>query len=153
MLKDVIGVDGVVNTTAHAQDWQDAIKQHTVGRGADLIFDFMGAASFQQNLECAAVDGTIVTLGALGGVKLAEGTNVGNFIKKRLKYQGSTLRTRDVAYQSVIRQMFERVVMPRVDSGEFDARVQKVVGWDEIADAHTWLEQNRSSGKVVCLVS
>ena len=63
------------------------------------MIDFVGQNYFQGNLDVAARDGRIVTLGALSGTKLKEGVDIGAFVRKRLRFEGSSLRSRDVEYQ------------------------------------------------------
>ena len=38
-------------------------------------------------------------LGAMGGIKLKDGIDISPFIKKRIRFEGSSLRSRDEAYQ------------------------------------------------------
>ena len=83
----------------NTQDWSAEILKATDGKGVDIIIDFIGASYFQGNLDCAARDGRIVHLGAMGGIKLKEGIDISPFIKKRIRFEGSSLRSRDEAYQ------------------------------------------------------
>lgn len=83
----------------NTQDWSAEILKATDGKGVDIIVDFIGASYFQGNLDCAARDGRIVHLGAMGGIKLKEGIDISAFIKKRIRFEGSSLRSRDEAYQ------------------------------------------------------
>ena len=53
----------------------------------------------QGNLDSAARDAHIVHVGAMGGTKLRQETDISAFIRKRVRFEGSSLRSRDVAYQ------------------------------------------------------
>ncbi|MCQ6483097.1 zinc-binding dehydrogenase, partial [Vibrio parahaemolyticus] len=76
------------------QDWAEEIKKVTGGKGVDLIIDFVGADYFQKNLDSAARDGRIVLLGLMSGSKLHD-VDIGQLLFKRLRIEGSTLRSRD----------------------------------------------------------
>lgn len=81
------------------QDWAKEILADTDGKGVDIVIDFVGQNYFQGNLDVAARDGHIVNLGALSGTKLKEGVDIGAFVRKRLRYEGSSLRSRDTEYR------------------------------------------------------
>ena len=53
----------------------------------------------QGNLDSPARDARIITLATLGGTKLPAGTDIGAFVRKRIRFEGSSLRSRDVGYQ------------------------------------------------------
>jgi NADPH:quinone reductase-like Zn-dependent oxidoreductase len=89
------------------QDWAAEIVKATGGKGVDLVIDFVGAAYFQGNLKAAAKDGHIVNLGFLGGTKLPAETDISLFLLKRLRYEGSSLRSRDPEYQGRLRDKLE----------------------------------------------
>ena len=78
--------------------WSKQLLEYTDGKGADLIIDFVGASYFDQNLDAAAKDGRIVNLGFLGGVMVKD-INIARFLLKRLRFEGSSLRSRDEEYQ------------------------------------------------------
>jgi NADPH:quinone reductase-like Zn-dependent oxidoreductase len=71
--------------------------------GVNISVDFVGGPYFQGNLDVVARDGHIVTLGALGGTKLPAGVDIGAFVRKRIRFEGSSLRSRDPDYQGKLR--------------------------------------------------
>ena len=134
------------------QDWAKEILAATDGRGVDVIIDFVGATYFQGNLDVAARDGRIVTLGALGGTKLKEGTDIGAFVRKRVRFEGSSLRSRDEGYQGRLRDMLVEKAVPHITKGRFKVPIEKVFDWTEIVKAHQLMEENTSKGKIICRV-
>lgn len=81
-----LGADGAFNTTT--TKWDEEVKKATNGKGVDIIVDFIGPTTFAQNLEAAAKDGRIV-VATLGGMKQTNtDANFGNFVAKRLRYEG-----------------------------------------------------------------
>lgn len=145
-----LGATAAFNTTT--QNWVDEVLKATNGRGVDIIVDFIGASYFQQNLDAIARDGTIVTLGFMGGTKLPEGVDISAFIRKRCTFVGSSLRSRDEEYQGKLRDQLVEHALPRFVDGRFKLIVDKVLPWEEVQEAHRLLEENRTKGKVVCTV-
>ena len=99
-----------------------------------------------------AKDGRVVQLGVMSGTKLKEGTDIGAFVRKRVTFRGSTLRSRDVEYQRKLRDLLAEEVVPRVLDGGLKVNVDRVVSWGEVGKAHEALEKGEVKGKVVCVV-
>ena len=118
----------------------------------DVIVDFIGANYFQGNLNAVAKDGRIVCLGMMSGTKLGEGVDIGALVFKRVRVQGSTLRSRDVGYQKLLRDRLVEEVVPKVVSGEFVVKVERCVSWKDVGSAHGMMERGETKGKMVCLV-
>ena len=137
----------------HTQDWSKEILNATDGKGVDIIIDFIGGSYFQGNLNAAARDGHIVNLGQMGGSKLPNGVDIGAFIFKRLRYEGSSLRSRDPEYQGRLRDTLEEHAIPKFKDGCYKIFVEKVFPWEEIVEAHKLMEKNVSKGKIICTIS
>ena len=118
----------------------------------DVIIDFIGQNYFQGNLDVAARDARIVNLAAMSGTKLKEGTDIGAFMRKRLRFEGSSLRSRDEAYQGKLRDTLVEHALPKMRDGAFKIPIEKVFGWEEIVQAHLFMEGNTSKGKIICRV-
>jgi NADPH:quinone reductase len=54
------------------EPFRDAVKRITDGRGADVVFDPVGGAIFEQSLRCIAFGARILVVGFTGGVGLAK---------------------------------------------------------------------------------
>ena len=76
----------------------DFVKEHTNGKGVDLILDCVGASYWQQNVEAVKVDGRWVLYGTMGGVNV-DGPLLGAVLRKRINLVGTTLRARDDDYK------------------------------------------------------
>lgn len=137
-------------------DWSEALLKATNGKGADIIIDFIGGPYFEQNLNAVARDGHIVNLGFLGGpkVKPANGTDIdiSKFLVKRARYEGTTLRSRDETYQGKLRDLVVEHSLPKLKNGTFRVPIEKVFKMEEIQDAHTLMESNKTMGKLICTV-
>ena len=60
-----LGADVVVDRLA--DDFVDAVKDATGGRGADLVFDPVGGEAFERSTKCIAFEGSIIVVGFAGG--------------------------------------------------------------------------------------
>jgi NADPH2:quinone reductase len=134
------------------RDWATEIKKITAGEGVDLIGDFVGANHFQGNLDAAARDGRIVILGLMSGQKLPDGVDIGGLLFKRLRVEGSTLRSRELEYQRKLRDSMVAHVLPRLMDGTFKVFVERVFPFTEIVEAHKLLESNQTRGKLACVI-
>ncbi|KAH7091202.1 hypothetical protein FB567DRAFT_518185 [Paraphoma chrysanthemicola] len=146
-----LGADAAFNTTS--QNWVEEVMKATDNKGVDIIVDFIGASYFQQNLDAIAKDGVIVNLGFMGGTKVPEGTDISAFIRKRCTFVGSSLRSRDEDYQGKLRDQLVEHALPRLKDGRFKLFIEKVLPWEQIQDAHSLLEENKTKGKVICTIS
>ena len=136
----------------HTQDWSQEILKATNGKGVDVIVDFVGQNYFQGNLNAAARDGRIVLLGMMSGSKLPAGADIGPFLWKRLRMEGSSLRSRDEDYQGKLRDRLVEHALPKFIDGTFKVLVEKVFTWEEIVKAHEFMESNQSKGKIICTI-
>lgn len=134
------------------QNWSEEILKATDGKGVDVVVDFIGANYFQGNLDVAARDCTIVHLGAMSGTKLPAGVDIGAFVRKRITFSGSSLRSRDLVYQGKLRDKLE-TYLPQFEDGTFKLFVDKVFPWEKIIEAHEEMERNTSKGKIICTIS
>jgi len=133
------------------QDWASEVLAATNGKGVDLIIDFVGASHFEGNLRAAARDGRIVMLGLLSGTKIKE-IDVAPILFKRLRVEGSTLRSRDEEYQGRLRDQLVEHALPKFIDGTFKIVIDKVFDWKDITTAHKILEESNTQGKLICTI-
>jgi NADPH:quinone reductase-like Zn-dependent oxidoreductase len=147
---DRLGATAAVNYKT-SPNWAADVKELTdQGRGVDYIVDFIGGSYFQKNVDVAARDGRIVMLGLMGGAK-APDADLSQILFKRLRIEGSTLRSRDLDYQGTLRDRLEKY-LPDFASGSLEIIVDKVFPWEQIQDAHAHMEDGKNSGKIVCTI-
>ena len=136
----------------HTQDWAKEVLKATDGKGVDIVIDFIGQSYFQGNLDVAARDGHIVNLGAMSGTKLPAGVDIGAFFRKRIRFEGSSLRSRDEEYQGKLRNTLVEHSAPKMKDGSFKVLVEKVFPWEDIVKAHQLMESNKTKGKIICRI-
>lgn len=137
----------------HTQNWAEEVLKATEGKGVDVIIDFVGQSYFQGNLDTAGRDGRIVNLGTMSGTKLPAGVDIGAFVRKRLRFEGSSLRSRDENYQGKLRNTLVEHALPKFRDGSFKVIVDRVFPFEKIVDAHKLMESNKTKGKIVCTIS
>ncbi|KAL4814987.1 hypothetical protein BDW67DRAFT_165074 [Aspergillus spinulosporus] len=133
------------------QNWAEELSKVTNGRGVDVIVDYIGAGYFQDNLKSAALDGRIVNLAFLGGIKV-ENVDISYFLRKRIRYEGSTLRSRDEDYQRNLRNMLVENALDKLRRREFKVFIEKVFRFEDVVEAHKLMESNQTKGKIICTI-
>ena len=132
-------------------EWDKEILEATGGKGVDLIVDFIGATYFQKNLNVAARGCHWVCLGLMGGTELS-GVNIGPLLFKRVRIEGSTLRSREPEYQGKLRDKLAEYI-PHFETGALKVKIDTVLPWEEIVKAHELMESNKITGKIICTIS
>jgi len=90
----------------------------------------------------------------MSGTKLPEGVDILPFIMKRVRFEGSSLRSRDEEYQGKLRNQLEEHAMPKFQTGgAFKVFVEKVFDWEDIVKAHELMESNKTKGKIICRIT
>ena len=133
------------------RDWVEEVLAETKGEGVDMVVDFVGGDYFQKNLDVVARDGRICMLGLMGGAVVKD-VDLRKLLYKRVRVEGSTLRSRDEEYQGRLRDRLEEY-LPKFESGELKVLIDTVLPWEEIVQAHKLLEENKTMGKIICTIS
>lgn len=132
--------------------FEDEVLAYTNGEGVDVIVDFIAGPYFKQNIECLRLDGRLVILASLGGGKVSE-FDLRKILVKRLQVIGSTLRSRSKDYQEKLTHDMVSFAMPYFKTGAIKPVIDSVYDWQDVAEAHRYMEQNRNIGKIVLRVS
>lgn len=125
----------------------DAVKAATGGRGADVVLDLVGGDYFPETVEAAAHKGRIILVGMMAGA--SSEVSLGRVLQKRLRVQGTTLRSRPLEEKIEVAQRFEREVLPLFGRGALKAIVDAVHPFTEAAAAFAKMASNQSFGKLV----
>ncbi|KZT59408.1 quinone oxidoreductase putative [Calocera cornea HHB12733] len=138
------------------QDFAEVIEKVTKGEGVDVIVDFVGKNYFARNIKILKLDGRLVQLAMLSGGTVSE-VDLQPILYRRLRIEGTTLRSRSLEYQSNLASRFEKELLPYLKGEEHkDARLHAYIystyPWTKAADAQKEMEANRNRGKMVLLV-
>ncbi|KAJ3997955.1 hypothetical protein F5050DRAFT_1322711 [Lentinula boryana] len=137
------------------QNFAEEVKRITGNKGADVIIDFVGQSHWSRNIESMAMDGRMTMLALLSGTKVSE-FDLSALLYKRLRIQGSTLRSRTVGYQAGLIKRFTDDLLGLITGqdgqGPIKTYIHKVYSWKKIQDAHRDMEGNQTIGKLVAVV-
>lgn len=132
------------------EDFSRRVLELTGKKGADVIFDHIGAKYLEPNLACLALYGRLVIIGLLGGAK-AE-LNIGRLMVKRQRVIGSVLRARPVAEKARLTRAFEREVMPHLAAGRLKPVIHEVMPLEDVRRAHELMAASANIGKLILVV-
>lgn len=143
-----LGADLLINY--RQSDFADTINREWGSAKANLVIDFIGAPYWKQNLDVLAMDGRMVMLAMLGGVK--QELAIGKILRKRLTIRGSTLRNRSVDYKRKLTADFTKNAMGRILSGEIQPVIDREYDWSDAEAARRYMAGNQNIGKVILRV-
>ncbi|KAF5380751.1 hypothetical protein D9757_007165 [Collybiopsis confluens] len=139
------GLTNGVNYTT--QNFAEEVKKITEDKGVDVVIDFVGQSHWTKNLESLAVDGRMTMLAMLSGTQVSE-FNLAAILYKRLRIQGSTLRSRTRAYQADLIARFTRdfleMITGKDGQGPIKTYIHQVYSWKDIQEAHRDMEGNQT---------
>ena len=129
------------------EDFVQAVKAETGGRGVDIVLDMVGGDYIPRNYEAVAVDGRIVQIAFLKSSRVE--VDFRRLMLKRLTHTGSTLRVRDVAFKAHLAQELRTHVWPLLAAGRVRPVIDSTFPLARAADAHARMESGRHIGKIV----
>jgi len=127
------------------------VKEKTNGRGVDVILDCVGGSYWEENSECIGLDGRWGLYGLLGGGNV-NGDILARILRKRVRLEGTTLRSRSDEYNAQLVKSFAKEALPLFEKGELKPIMDKTFPIEQVADAHRYVEQNLNVGKVILKV-
>ena len=126
----------------------EAVREATGGRGADLVFDLVGGAQLPRLLAALAPRGRLVLVGLLAGAH-AE-IDLARVLRGHLRIIGSTLRPRPREEKAKLVAAFADFALPRLADGRLRPLVDRVVPFEQAAEAYRALREGGGGlGKVV----
>jgi NADPH2:quinone reductase len=140
------GADHVVLYTQ--LDFLSEVRKITGGGGVHVVYDSVGATTFEKSLDCLRPRGTLVLFGQSSGP-------VPPFDPGKLAAKGSLFLTRP----SLLHYTLERGELLRraadlfdwTSGGKLKLRIEKEFPLSEAAEAHRRLEGRRTTGKMILL--
>ncbi|MFC4858771.1 NAD(P)H-quinone oxidoreductase [Actinophytocola glycyrrhizae] len=140
-----LGADILVNY--REQDFVEAVREATDGRGADVVLDNMGAKYLPRNVDVLARLGRLVVIGMQGGVKGE--LNIGKLLAKNGMVTATSLRYRPVAEKTAICQELVAMLWPLIEAGEVRPVTHDVLPVEQAGEAHRKLEEGDVFGKLL----
>jgi NADPH:quinone reductase-like Zn-dependent oxidoreductase len=133
-------VEADVKVDHATQDVVEAVKDATAGKGADVVVEHVGEATWQRSLQAARLGGRIVVCGATSGANPSAALH--RIWWKQLTILGSTMGTK---------QDFDGVY-ELVASGKARPVIDVVFPLSEARAAHERMEAGEQLGKIVLTI-
>lgn len=133
-VKSAAGADEVINY--RQTPIAEAVRELTGGRGADVVFELVGAPTWPASLASAGSRGRVLVIGSHGGSHAD--TNLGELFAKNLTIHGITRANRrnmDRLYELCANGKIKPIIT--------------TFGLEDAASAHRLLERGEQFGKVV----
>ncbi len=140
-----LGADRAINYKT--EDFVTVVKEFTGGRGVELILDMVGGEYIERNYNAAAIEGRIVQIALLDGIKAT--VNFAKLMTKRLHHTGSTLRPRTNAEKAAMVAAIEAKVLPLLAQGRIKPVIDSTFPLAEAVEAHRRMESSQHIGKIV----
>jgi putative PIG3 family NAD(P)H quinone oxidoreductase len=140
-----LGAERAINY--RTQDFVEQVREHTSGRGADVILDMVAGDYVAREMACLAEDGRLVVIAVQGGTAAA--FDAALLMRRRLSITGSTLRARSVEFKSRLAEALRKNVWPLLESGRVRPQIHAVLPAEQIAQAHAMMEGGQHIGKIV----
>jgi putative PIG3 family NAD(P)H quinone oxidoreductase len=130
-----------------SEDFSARVRELTGGRGVDVILDHIGAQYLAATLGTLAVNGRLVLIGLMGGVRSE--VNLAELLVKRLSVIGSTLRSRPNGDKARIVRAFLDRFGAALGAGRLRPPVHTVLPLAEAGAAHRLMQSSDHFGKIV----
>ncbi|NGN42255.1 NAD(P)H-quinone oxidoreductase [Mesorhizobium sp. CGMCC 1.15528] len=140
-----LGADRAVNY--REEDFVEAVKEATEGRGANVILDMVGGDYVARNYSAAAVEGRIVQIATQGGAVAS--ADFSKLMVKRLTHTGSTMRPRPIEVKAQIAAGLEAQVWPLLASRRVAPVMDMIFPLTDAWRAHERMEEGEHIGKIV----
>jgi NADPH:quinone reductase-like Zn-dependent oxidoreductase len=140
-----LGLDHAIDTSQN--DFADAVKASSAGRGVDVLIDLLGGIALERNMTALAPRGRLILVGLLSGSHAPLDLNM--MLRKRLTIVGTTLRARPIEEKIATTQRFSSQVVPWLEKGLVRPVVDSVYAFEEVQLALSRLESNQVYGKIV----
>ena len=128
------------------ENFVDAVKEATGGRGADVIFDPVGGDVFDLSRKCVAFEGHIVIVGFAGGRIASAPTN--HALVKNYSVTGLHWGLYNKVMPELIPKTHEALIK-LYEQGEIDPLIYKTVPFEEVPKALELLQSRKTHGKLV----
>jgi NADPH2:quinone reductase len=139
-----LGCDHPINYTE--VDFRDVIDEETDGEGVDLVLESVGGDVFDRSMDALSHFGRLVTFGVASG-EVASAQN------QRLLFENKTVTGFHLGQASVHDPNKVMKAIPeltqKLQSGELEVVLGKEFDLQDAADAHQYIEDRKSSGKIV----
>ncbi|MCE2524408.1 MAG: NAD(P)H-quinone oxidoreductase [Acidimicrobiia bacterium] len=130
-----------------SEDFVEAVRDLTAGRGADVVLDVVGGEQLNRNLAALRTCGTIVQVGLLGSGEATIALR--RLMAKRARLVGTVLRARPAEEKIALSRRFADEVLPLFETGRLRPVIDRRFSIEDVAEAHRYMESNANFGKIL----
>jgi NADPH:quinone reductase-like Zn-dependent oxidoreductase len=141
-----LGLD--VGIQSRKPDFHEAVMQATGKRGADLVVNNVGGSVFAECIRSLAFQGRLATVGYLDRVMKAE-IDIEALHSRRLRLFGVSNKLRNAEQRALTVRGFIADFLPYFAAGRIKPLIDRVYGFDQLAEAKAFMESDAQLGKVV----
>ena len=116
-----------------------------------MIYESIGEDYVEANQEVIGFDATWIVYSCQSGTK-ADKLSLGQLMRKRTTLIGTVLRARPVDYKPKLVKQFEDEAINGFHDGKLKVMIDKTWPMEKIAEAHKYMEDNKTMGKLVMVV-
>jgi len=132
------------------EDYVEAIKAFTDGKGVDVVLDMVGGDYVPRNLACLADDGRHVSIAFQRGATAQ--VDISSLMRRRQTMTGSTLRARSASFKAALADEIHRTLWPQLAEGGWKPAMDRRFPLTEAAAAHARMQAGEHVGKIVLSV-
>ena len=130
------------------QDFEPEVKRITGGRGVDVVYDGVGATTFDKSLNCLRPRGYMILFGAASGPVPSLDLQVLN-VRGSLFLQRPSLNHHIAAREELLQRAGE--VLGWIKEGKIKLRIEHQFPLAQAAEAHKALEGRKTTGKILLI--
>jgi NADPH:quinone reductase len=130
------------------QDFEPEVKRITGGRGVDVVYDGVGATTFDKSLSCLRPRGYMILFGAASGPVPSLDLQVLN-VRGSLFLQRPSLNHHIAAREELVQRSNE--VLGWIRDGKVKLRIEHQFPLAQAAEAHKALEGRKTTGKILLI--
>jgi NADPH2:quinone reductase len=130
------------------QDFEPEVKRITGGRGVDVVYDGVGATTFDKSLNCLRPRGYMILFGAASGPVPPLDLQVLN-VRGSLFLQRPSLNHHIAAREELLQRAGE--ILGWIKEGKIKLRIEHQFPLAQAAEAHKALEGRKTTGKILLI--
>ena len=109
--------------------------------------DPVGENYFARNINLLQTEGRLILIAKMSGDK-AE-FSIGRLIMKRLQIKGNSMRSRPLSEKRLITAKFCQDWLPLLLNKKIRPIIDSVFNFDDVVQAHRYMESNQNFGKII----
>ena len=119
----------------------------------NAVLDCIGGSYWKQNANVLSQDGKWTLYGLMGGPKV-DGALLAMLLRKRLRLEATTLRSRSLDYKKELTKRFSEHALSLFRNGRYQVILdKKSFTLEEAQASHDYMETNKNIGKIILQVS